>query len=67
MRCFTETELRRGLAAVIADHDPCDVCGHTRDDGTPPVRQRDILDRFLEGTRGEDARGEETDGDRHTP
>lgn len=55
MRCFSDEELRRGVQAVIALHDRCDVCGGLNDDAhqqRPHVFEGvDPLQLFLDAAR----------------
>jgi hypothetical protein len=60
MRCFTDAELRRGLAAVIDGADRCGTCSihrrvHHRGVTAGHVFvQADVLDVFLKGARLDD-------------
>jgi hypothetical protein len=57
MRCFTDADLRRGLAAVIARWDACVVCGGRNDDWheleTHPFQPPDLLTLLLEATQAQ--------------
>jgi hypothetical protein len=59
MRCFTDEELRRGLAAVIDGADRCGTCSihrrvHYQGLESHVFVQLDVLDVFLKGARLDD-------------
>ena len=55
MRCFTDEDLRRGIAAVMGRGDRCAVCDGDNDDwhdALPhPFVPADLLNLFLEAAR----------------
>jgi hypothetical protein len=65
MHCFSETELRQGIAAVISRGDRCRICDGENDDwhdALPhPFVPADLLDLFLEAARETRDRPEDRD------
>jgi hypothetical protein len=55
MHCFTDADVRRGIAAVIGRGDRCVICDGDHDDAHDahphPFVPADLLDLFLEAAR----------------